>query len=140
MKASLRFAALFAVAIVVHSVCVAAELLTLHTRRAGEEKVIEWDPHKTAIIICDMWDQHWCKGATERVGELAPRMNEVIKAARAKGVFIIHSPRETMKFYEGTPQRKRALEAPVANPPVPLQKWCKIDLQKEAALPIDDSD
>ena len=23
-----------------------------------------WDPKQTAIVICDMWDQHWCQGAT----------------------------------------------------------------------------
>ena len=23
-----------------------------------------WDVAKTAIIICDMWDKHWCPGAT----------------------------------------------------------------------------
>ena len=22
------------------------------------------DPKKTAIIICDLWDKHWCRGAT----------------------------------------------------------------------------
>ncbi|HEV8542642.1 MAG TPA: cysteine hydrolase family protein, partial [Verrucomicrobiae bacterium] len=125
--------------------------IMLHTRKqvetepksgkwSVEEKTVEWDPRKTAIIICDMWDQHWCKGATERVGEVAPRMNEVIKVARAKGVFIIHSPSDTMKFYEGTPQRKRAQAAPAANPPVPLQRWCKLDPSREAPLPIDDSD
>src|SRR4029079_2322830 len=107
---------------------------------ATVDKLVEWAPERTGIIICDMWDRHWCKGATERVGEMAPRMNEVVKAARANGVFIIHSPSDTMKFYEGTPQRKRAQEAPVATPPVPLQRWCKLDLAKEAPLPIDDSD
>ena len=25
------------------------------------EKKVAWDPKKTAIIICDMWDEHWCK-------------------------------------------------------------------------------
>jgi nicotinamidase-related amidase len=131
--------------------CPAAEPLRLHTRRQieetpksgswkSEEKIAEWDAKKTAIIICDMWDKHWCKGATERVGEMAPRMNEVVKAARAKGVFIIHSPSDTMKFYEGTPQRKRAQAAPKATPPVPLQSWCKLDPAREAPLPIDDSD
>jgi nicotinamidase-related amidase len=129
----------------------AAEPITLHTRRQiesapksgewkPEEKTVQWEPKKTAIIICDMWDKHWCKGATERVAEMAPRMNEVIKAARAKGVFIIHSPSDTMKFYEGTPQRKLAQSAPVAKPPVPLQHWCNLNPDKEAPLPIDDSD
>jgi hypothetical protein len=23
---------------------------------------------KTAVLICDMWDKPWCRGATERVG------------------------------------------------------------------------
>jgi hypothetical protein len=45
-----------------------------------------------------------------------------------------------MKFYEGTPQRKRAQEAPVTTPPVPLQHWCKLDPTREGPLPIDDSD
>ena len=31
------------------------------------EKVLEWKPAQTAIIICDMWNQHWCQGATRRV-------------------------------------------------------------------------
>src|SRR5687767_9702049 len=105
-----------------------------------ERKALDWEGKKTALIICDMWDQHWCKGATERVGEMAPHMNEVVKAARAKGVFIIHAPSGTMKFYEGTPQRKRAQEAPVAQPPVELKGWCHLDPAKEAPLPIDDSD
>src|SRR5690348_14774951 len=50
---------------------------------AGEA---EWDPAKTAIVVCDMWDQHWCRGATDRVAEMAPRMNEVLKEARRRGV------------------------------------------------------
>ena len=41
-----------------------------------------WDPARTAIVVCDMWDRHWCRGATERVAQMAPRMNEVLTAAR----------------------------------------------------------
>ncbi len=95
---------------------------------------------KTAIVICDMWDRHWCEGATRRVGEMAPRMNEVIKVARQKGAFIIHCPSDTMKHYADTPQRKRAQAAPKAEPRVPLKNWCHLDPTKEAPLPIDDSD
>jgi putative heme-binding domain-containing protein len=105
-----------------------------------EEKTATWDPGKTAIVVCDMWNQHWCKGATRRVAEMAPRMNEVVKEARNHGVFIIHCPSDTMKFYEGTPQRKLAQSAPPATPRVPLQRWCNLDADREAPLPIDDSD
>src|SRR5438445_11736100 len=66
------------------------------------EKTVQWDSKQTAIVICDMWNQHWCKGATARVAEMAPRMNEVITEARRRGVFIIHCPSDTMKYYENT--------------------------------------
>ncbi len=32
----------------------------------------QWNASQTAIIICDMWDKHWCSGATKRVIEMAP--------------------------------------------------------------------
>ncbi|MBI2927707.1 MAG: protein-signal peptide and transmembrane prediction [Verrucomicrobia bacterium] len=125
--------------------------LVLHTRNrvetakgSGEWKVVEktatWDANKTAVIICDMWNQHWCKGATERVAEMAPRMNEVVKAARRRGAFIIHCPSGVLDFYKDTPQRKLAQSALKATPKVPLQGWCKLDPTREAPLPIDDSD
>ncbi len=106
-----------------------------------------WDPKKTAIIICDMWDDHWCKGASLRVAELAKSMNEVVKLARSNGVFIINAPSSVTSFYKDTPQRKRAQEAPFSKPPVPLStadrwgtKWCWPDPAREPDLPIDDSD
>ena len=128
-----------------------AESLELHTRSRVEvlqgggewqtvEKTVDWDPKKTAIIICDMWNQHWCKGATARVAEMAPRMNEVITEARKRGVFIIHCPSGTMKYYEGTPQRKLAQAAPKVAGKVPLQNSCDLDRAHEGPLPIDDSD
>ncbi len=101
--------------------------------RAAERKV-EWAPEKTAIIICDMWDKHWCDGATRRVGEMAPVMNRVIQAARKRGVFIIHAPSETMEFYKDTSQRRRAKEAP-AGP-----AYLMAERPKPPPLPIDDSD
>jgi nicotinamidase-related amidase len=70
----------------------------------------EWDPAKTAIIICDMWDHHWCKGASARVAEMAPHMNKVLNIARKKGMLIVHSPSDCMKYYTDYPQRKAALQ------------------------------
>src|SRR5262249_4110547 len=63
-----------------------------------------WDLSRTALLICDVWDNHWCPTATARVNEMVPRMNKVVEEARQKGAFIIHAPSECMKFYEGTPQ------------------------------------
>ena len=42
-------------------------------------KKVEWEASRTALIICDMWDDHWCKSAARRVGEMAGPMNEVVK-------------------------------------------------------------
>jgi len=89
---------------------------------------------ETAILICDMWDEHRCPHATERLAAMAVRMNEVIKQARAKGVQIVHAPSETMAFYADSPQRIRMMVAPSAPLPDPLE------MPPEPALPIDDSD
>ncbi|HYR59678.1 MAG TPA: cysteine hydrolase family protein, partial [Chthoniobacteraceae bacterium] len=103
-------------------------------------RMLEWDPHKTALVICDMWDTHTCPNSAARVGELAPRVNGFAKAARARGVFIIHCPSGTMPFYKDHPARLLAMAAPKAEPPVPLQGWCHLDPEAESPLPIDDSD
>lgn len=117
------------------------------SRFATVEKSIAWQASQTALIICDMWDDHWCKSAARRVAELAGPLNEVVKQARAEGVFIIHAPSSVVKFYDGTPQRQRAKDAPFAATPVPLSTserwgttWCWPDAKREADLPIDDSD
>jgi nicotinamidase-related amidase/type 1 glutamine amidotransferase len=104
---------------------------------------VEWAPKQTAIIICDMWNQHWCKGATERVAELAPHMNRVVRLARDKGVLIIHAPSGTVGAYVEHPARKRAQDAPkAANLPEGIEKWCRwIDDNEETiGYPIDHSD
>ncbi len=104
------------------------------------EQTLDWDAHKTALVICDMWDTHTCPNAASRVGELAPRVNEFAKAARAKGVLIIHCPSDTMAFYKDHPGRKLAQDAPKVTPPVPLLRWCYVEPGAEAPLPIDDTD
>src|SRR6187549_356144 len=96
------------------------------TNDTAREETATWNPKKTALIICDMWDDHWCKSAAKRVGELAGPMDEMIKTARKQGVFIIHAPSTCTGFYKDTPQRKLALDAPFAKTPVPLatkERW-----------------
>jgi len=103
---------------------------------------LQWNPAETAVIICDMWDQHWCKGATRRAAELAPRMNQFIAEARKRGLLIVHAPSGTVSHYENHPARKRAQNAPkAANLPPDIGKWCKwIDANEKTVYPIDQSD
>ena len=88
---------------------------------------------RTAIIITDMWDKHWCAGATERVKQIALKMEPALNEARRAGFLIIHAPSETMDFYAKAPGRLLAQNAPRSVPPPPLQ----LD---EGPLPIDDGD
>jgi nicotinamidase-related amidase len=105
-------------------------LLELRSRAPDENRdefqeiyrAVSWNPQKTAIIICDMWDDHTCKGAAGRVAEMAEPMNRTVASAREKGVLIIHAPSGTVSFYEQAPQRRCAIEAPFVESPVEI-KW-----------------
>ena len=88
---------------------------------------------RTAIIICDIWDNHWSRGAAERVGTMAPRMNDVLYTARERGVHIIHAPSDVIEFYQDSPARQRIVALPPIPPP-PLADHI------DPPLPIDDSD
>ena len=104
------------------------------------EKTLRWEARQTAFVICDMWSQHWCKGATRRVAEMAPRMNLVVSVARQRGALIIHCPSGGMKHYEKTAMRRRAQQAPPVKTEIMLKSWCHLDPKHEGALPIDDAD
>ncbi|WP_164101300.1 isochorismatase family protein [Candidatus Laterigemmans baculatus] len=103
------------------------------------QETVQWQAAETAIIICDMWDGHYCQLAAQRVGVMAPRMNQVLSAARSHGVMIIHAPSGCMDQYADTPYRARMQQAAAAEPPVPIGGWCYLDPETEAPLPIDDS-
>ena len=113
------------------------------TKGSGEwvsrVKKVEWNTAETMIIICDMWDGHYCQLAAQRVDAMAPRMNRVITAARNHGTMVIHAPSGTMKHYAQTPFRKRMQQLPAAKPPIELQGWCHLDSDREAPLPVDTS-
>ena len=98
-----------------------------------EHTTLERSPAQMAILLCDVWDKHWSRGAMRRLEKILPRMNEVVGAARNQGVQIIHAPSETMDFYAETQARQRMIEAPFTPPPMPLG-------YPEPPLPIDASD
>ena len=102
-------------------------------------RIEAWNPAETAIIICDMWDKHWCDDATTRVAEMAPTMNKVIAIARDKGVKIVHAPSECMDYYANHPGRKammlykdQAISA--------LANGNKLPSEANAPWPVDQSD
>jgi nicotinamidase-related amidase len=102
------------------------------------ERTLDWEVSQTAIIVCDMWDDHHCKIAAQRVGVMAPRMNQVLTAARDRGVTILFAPSETMNIYAGSPHRKRMEQAKPAKPPVPIERRCLRSPDSEpATLPVD---
>ena len=142
-------------ALVLHTPCAGGtdgEELSLSLRRqvpsaAGNgafeptEKSARWNARKTAVVVCDMWDKHWCIGASRRVEALAPAMNAVLDALRSRGLFIIHAPSDTMPYYDRTPQRERARSAPPClSESDDLALWQPLDPTREPPLPVDDSD
>ena len=128
----------------------------LSTRHQTQSPGSTWNPvnetrtiqyEKTAVILCDLWDDHWCRGAATRVAELAPRVDQFVKACRTRGATIIHAPSSVTDFYAGHPARNRARHVTFNPTPVPLSAarrwgtgWCWPDEAREPALPIDDSD
>ena len=97
------------------------------------EKQESWNPAKTAVIIIDMWDTHSCRSAAQRVVEMAPHANRTISAARDIGALIIHAPSDCMDFYKEAPQRRRALDAPLAESTVKFQ-WNYFNSDREGPL------
>ena len=93
------------------------------------EKEVTLPGNETALLLCDVWDTHTSKGAGERLEAMVPRMNEVVKTVRAKGVLIIHSPSDTIDFYADHAARKRVVECPKVKPPKNLE-------HDEAPLPV----
>ena len=99
----------------------------------GKEEVLSADADKVAVLLCDVWDNHWCRGAVERESAMIERMNSTVSVAREKGALIIHAPSDTMEFYANSPARIRAVEAPPASPPSEIP-------HDDPPLPVDASD
>jgi len=88
---------------------------------------------RCALIISDMWDRHWSRGATERVAAMAPHINQLAHRLRDHGAHIVHAPSETADAYARHPARVGVTELARLDPPTPVRL-------PEPALPIDDSD
>lgn len=118
----------------------ASREFVLHARSRKDAAVTEtelrWDAARTAVILCDMWDDHTCKGAARRVAAMVPKFNDVLAAARARGALVIHAPSDVVGFYQDYPQRRRAVEAPPA--PAPMEMIRRpFDAACEGTFPFD---
>lgn len=98
---------------------------------------VDWNTSETAIIICDMWSDHPCKMAAQRVGDMAPRMNAIISAARDRGALIVHAPSGGVDLYDSTLFRSRMKDAAEVKPPVPIKGHWECELDRETELPIE---
>jgi len=81
------------------------------------ERPVELQPARTALVLCDVWDHHWCRGAEERLEPLVPDIDRTARAARGMGMLVVHAPSDTMEFYAGHPARARVLAAAAIKPP-----------------------
>ena len=122
---------------------ISKQLKVASTLEAGAwdlvSRIEAWNPAETAIIICDMWDKHWCDDASARVTEMAPEMNRVIAIAREKGVKIVHAPSDCMGYYANFPGRKEAMK--YKDPKIAgLADGGKLPSEADAPWPVDQSD
>jgi nicotinamidase-related amidase len=107
--------------------------------RMAINRIETWKPSETALIICDMWDKHWCEASNARFGELAIALEKVVADARSKGVKIVHAPSDCMDYYKDYPQRKEAMkynDGKLSS----LVGGGKLPSEKDAIWPVDQSD
>ena len=104
-----------------------------HSIWQTNEDAANWSAEKTVLLLCDVWDNHWCRGAVERLEVMLPRMNDVVKSARTRGVHIVHAPSNTLDFYADSSARKRMLDIAPVEVPEDL-------VHEDPPLPIEDSD
>jgi hypothetical protein len=89
-------------------------------------------PPQAALLICDMWDRHYCTAAMSRIDILAPRVDRFSGFLRMAGASIIHAPSGVVGAYDGHPARNYASDLPV-----PADR--QVELPPLPPLPIDDS-
>lgn len=70
-------------------------------------------PEKTVLLICDVWDRHWCSDMLRRVTSLADRINGFAQVVRKHGGRVLHCPSDTVdRYYDLWPQRVAMKEYP----------------------------
>ncbi|MCY3008154.1 MAG: isochorismatase family protein [Planctomycetota bacterium] len=105
------------------------------------EDSTRWDPTRTAVIVCDVWDYHHSINAVGRLEEMLPSMDKLLRTARQSGSIIIHAPSDCMPYYAEHPARLRAIDAPKVDLPRNIASWnCKTAQEATGEYPLDQSD
>lgn len=60
----------------------------------------------TALLLCDLWDNHWCSTAAVGTARIAGRAASLTVRFRSRGGVVIHAASNTMGFYSGHPARE----------------------------------
>ena len=92
--------------------------VTTSRRRPAPRELV---PGETAILICDTWNQHWCKSATRRCGAVGREDGADRRASpRSRECHIVHAPSDTLGFLSRPSgsqagNRRSGRHAPVAD-------------------------
>ncbi|KKN14992.1 hypothetical protein LCGC14_0990510 [marine sediment metagenome] len=71
----------------------------------------------TVLLVCDVWDNHYCKDLQRRMGPLAERIDKFASIVRQRGGHVLHCPSQTVDtYYNSWPQRKTMRKYPFARP------------------------
>jgi nicotinamidase-related amidase len=69
-----------------------------------KEELVSVDGAKVALILIDIWDNHWCPSIARQTDHLAKQVRAVLPLIRSNGVLIIHSPSDAgpRSYYDPT--------------------------------------
>lgn len=110
-------------------------------RSIRREESVRWEPKKTAVIVCDVWDYHHSINAVRRLEEMLPSMEKLLQQARNSGSVVIHAPSDCMPYYADHPARLRATKVSVDRYPSKVASWnCKTTHEQAGQYPLDQSD
>lgn len=90
--------------------------------------------NKTVLLICDVWDNHYCADLRRRTEPLVKRINSFAKTVRQYGGRVLHCPSETVDaYYRDWPQREAMrgypkAEATISQEMRPVSSWLRTEL------------
>lgn len=77
------------------------------TRKGPLNEVRKFSARRTAFLIMDAWDRHWCADVNTRSTPVIQRIEAAADRLREQGVHILHVPSDCAAAYEDHPARER---------------------------------